>query len=483
METRYNFSITSIFRFWMHFLAIFLLISVSTQAQRVIEVEASDNWFADITVDLVAGDTLLFVTDGGVYNSPATINLPAIPLTLMAAQGLENKPVLKTDVAGSMLRVNADFTVIGLAFDGAYAERGESGGTYRFIQPMSAFSRLEVHDSDFYNLRGFGITSAAADIDTLIINNSTFYDFNRVPVYFNDRKDLVKHVRITNSTFYDITNVGIYIWGAVHGFEVSNCTFSGINNINLYPKDIDENMVIRDNIIVSDNATGAKVYGDAPIVQYNAFHNNSLNIEYMGSGTPDFATGNVFADPMFQDASLAMFALHTDSPAIGAASDGGNMGDPRWGVYGIEDSVVVVTFSVTIPENTPVTDDIYLVGTFNSWDPGGQPMNQVDAVTWELLLSLEKNTEYSYKYTRGSWETVEKGANGEEIDNRQLITGGSAMSVEDVVASWADVPVEVVIRKMQPVLTFYDSQPQHNIAITWFSDVSGASTVHYGIDD
>ncbi|MBN1154751.1 metallophosphoesterase [candidate division KSB1 bacterium] len=460
---------------------LFLLPGISVNA-AVIEVEAGDEWFSAISEAIEAGDTLLLVTDGGIYNSAATVVLPPLPLTLKAAPDLVNKPILKTEASGTMLGVKADLTVIGLAFDGAWAERGDDG-TYRFIQVQDHFGKLSIYDSDFYNLRGYGLTSSSFDIDTLIIDNCLFYDFDRIPVYFKDRQNSVKYTRIANSSFYRIDDIAAYVLGSSQGFEVSHCTFSGLTNIALYPKEITENLFIRDNIIVTENSIGAKVYGDNPIVQYNLFFGNNQDIEYMGSGNPDFVTGNVFDDPLFEDAAAGRLALHIDSPAVGAASDEANLGDPRWGTYGDPDSSVAVTFSVTVPANTPEDDLVYLAGTFNDWNPGAQVMEKIDSLQWHLTLSLEKNTAYEYKYTRGDWESVEKDSAGEEIANRTFTTGDSSMTIEDVVEKWADVFDPVEPRKMPPILTFYDNDPQHHIAITYFSDVSGSGKVFYGIND
>lgn len=459
-----------------------IMITAETVSAQIIEVEAGTDWFNSITTEITAGDTLLFISDGGVYNSPETVSLPPVPLTLMAAPALQQKPVLKTDVAGSMLRIYADLTVIGLAFDGAYAERGESGGTYRFIQGMDNINMLDIRNSDFFNLRGYGITSTDTDIDTLLITNSIFFDFNRIPVYFNDRRALVGYARITNSTFHNISNIGIYIWDAYKGFEVSKCTFSGLTNINLYPKDIVQNMVIRDNIIASVNSIGVKVYGDNPVVEYNLFHNNSTDIEYMGGGIPDFHT-NRYGDPLFEDAAGGRFALHTTSPAAGTASDGGNMGDPRWGLIEEDSAVVNVTFSVSVPDYTPATDAVYLVGTFNDWNPGLQAMEETGAFQWQITLGLPVNSTFEYKYTRGSWDNVEKDADGGEIDNRSLTTEEIPVMRTDTVASWADITGPVEIGITPPVLTFYDSESQHNIAITWISALPGTARVEYGVDD
>jgi len=46
-------------------------------------------------------------------------------------------------------------------------------------------------------------------------------------------------------------------------------------------------------------------------------------------------------------------------------------------------------------------------------------------------------TVISFKFTRGEWETVEKGPNGEEIANRQF-TFGNGDTLYLIIYNWAD---------------------------------------------
>ena len=86
-----------------------------------------------------------------------------------------------------------------------------------------------------------------------------------------------------------------------------------------------------------------------------------------------------------------------------------------------------VTFILeSIPEYTPPEDNIYIVGDFNGWDPGDAnymlEKNSMDQ--WEITLEgFANGTSIQYKFTRGDWGTVEKGPNGEEINNRQFTFG------------------------------------------------------------
>ncbi len=100
-----------------------------------------------------------------------------------------------------------------------------------------------------------------------------------------------------------------------------------------------------------------------------------------------------------------------------------------------------VTFTlVSIPDYTPEEDQIYIAGSFNGWNPGDEfyVLEQNDDDLWEITLDGYSNGEtIEFKFTRGSWETVEKGPDGEEIDNRTF-TFGNGETVEITIHNWAD---------------------------------------------
>lgn len=81
-----------------------------------------------------------------------------------------------------------------------------------------------------------------------------------------------------------------------------------------------------------------------------------------------------------------------------------------------------VTFIVnSIPDYTPTEDVIYIAGDLNGWDTANPDfaLAKNTSDTWEITLPNEPlGTTIQFKFTRGDWSTVEKGAQGEEIANR-----------------------------------------------------------------
>jgi pullulanase len=107
-----------------------------------------------------------------------------------------------------------------------------------------------------------------------------------------------------------------------------------------------------------------------------------------------------------------------------------------------ETRAIAVTFTVALPESTPATDTIFIAGDFQGWDPAGTPMTKVDDRTWTITVPFTEGDAPQYKYTRGSWEAVEKDAGCGEIPNRTVpVTFGDdgTQLVTDTVEKWRDV--------------------------------------------
>jgi predicted alpha/beta superfamily hydrolase len=100
-----------------------------------------------------------------------------------------------------------------------------------------------------------------------------------------------------------------------------------------------------------------------------------------------------------------------------------------------------VTFIIDqLPASTPAGDSIYIAGDFNGWTPGNPAdvMHKNAENKWEITLAAQPDlTSIAYKFTRGTWTTVEKGATGEEIPNRGF-TYGNGDVVHITIYNWAD---------------------------------------------
>jgi len=93
-----------------------------------------------------------------------------------------------------------------------------------------------------------------------------------------------------------------------------------------------------------------------------------------------------------------------------------------------------------MPQLTPIFDDLYVAGNFNDWNPG-DPSYQLteNNGTFSIAISAQAGDLLEFKFTRGSWATVEGGATGEYIPNRNTAyTNGQTLSYE--INGWEDLP-------------------------------------------
>lgn len=106
--------------------------------------------------------------------------------------------------------------------------------------------------------------------------------------------------------------------------------------------------------------------------------------------------------------------------------------------------VVAVRFVVEVPPTTPLADPVYLCTDVSGWNPQGTRMERIDAIHYAVTLPLRTGTSFAYKYTRGSWQTEERGRTGIEEKPRRFFLGASPVGEpdtqvkDDVVYNWAD---------------------------------------------
>ncbi len=100
-----------------------------------------------------------------------------------------------------------------------------------------------------------------------------------------------------------------------------------------------------------------------------------------------------------------------------------------------------VTFVVeSLPATTPPGDNLYIAGDFTGWDPGAAAyvMHKNEQDKWTITLpERPEGTVLKFKFTRGSWQTVEKGSAGEEIADRTF-TYGNGSTIPVTILRWAD---------------------------------------------
>lgn len=104
-----------------------------------------------------------------------------------------------------------------------------------------------------------------------------------------------------------------------------------------------------------------------------------------------------------------------------------------------EPASIDVEFRIRVPQDTPSDAKVYLAGNLKAlggWKPNGLALRRTADGQYRARVVIPKGGILEYKTTLGSWQTVEKGPNGEEIPNRQVFLDHSLI-VEIAVKSWA----------------------------------------------
>ena len=100
----------------------------------------------------------------------------------------------------------------------------------------------------------------------------------------------------------------------------------------------------------------------------------------------------------------------------------------------------MITFRVVVPDDTPPDASVFVAGNIPSlgpWDPGKVELGKISESQYAITLVLPIGLSFEYKFTRGSWETVEKGRFFEEISDRVHEVVGDETVVARV-ENWRD---------------------------------------------
>jgi metallo-beta-lactamase class B len=99
------------------------------------------------------------------------------------------------------------------------------------------------------------------------------------------------------------------------------------------------------------------------------------------------------------------------------------------------------TVTITVTADAAKTGDaIYIAGSFNNWNP--QDVNarlvKLNANKYSISFTNVDAGDYVFKFTRGSWQSVECADKGTDIANR-LLTVASDTTMQYSIAGWKDL--------------------------------------------
>jgi len=97
---------------------------------------------------------------------------------------------------------------------------------------------------------------------------------------------------------------------------------------------------------------------------------------------------------------------------------------------------VTITIN-SLPSNHPWDEPVYIAGDFNNWNPGSEAYKLTLNGNNTYTITLNGTGKINFKFTRGSWDKVEKGVNCVELSNRTF-TYGSNQNYTAQILHWAD---------------------------------------------
>jgi len=287
-----------------------------------------------------AGSTL--VLEAGTYEETERIEFTK-SMTIMAAEGAE---VIVKTYKDNPLTLGAEVKFIGIQFDGS-----EMGTREYFICSYDATAGNELHfeNCEVYNFPSatylINAASDARSLDSIIINNCYFHNNGNDAIYVNGAA-ASKGVIITNSTFanssashsiIEVRNAGTVAEDIE--LTVDHCTFynntfgdGDYSNIRAYK--------LAKSYISNCIFAHSEAYAKYAAYSYGGTISNCLTYN-LTSGYRDWSpcavfSNNITADPLFNDLANNKYTFDGNwttmsiSPARGAATDGSDLGDPRW---------------------------------------------------------------------------------------------------------------------------------------------------------
>jgi hypothetical protein len=100
---------------------------------------------------------------------------------------------------------------------------------------------------------------------------------------------------------------------------------------------------------------------------------------------------------------------------------------------------VAVVFEVTAPPTTNVTDTLYISTDAGGWNPMEIKLDRVDAYRYRAERTYASGTKFSYRVTRGSWNSVERGEDGlDSAPHQFFVAEVDSLAARVTVFHWSD---------------------------------------------
>ena len=296
--------------------------------ETTIHIEPGNGKLSGAILTAFPGDTIILAD--GEYTEEESFKLNKAGIIVKADEGA--KPVIK---ASSYMEHYATITFIGITFDG---QNTAEHGIYSYENTCKS---LTLIDCEIRNYKNYLITcSSDAHVDSLVIEGCLLHDCGDAAVYFQettleDDVPTCSYFKMINSTVYNIN--GTQYYAAIDIRENTAAYGKGgneviIDHVTIYNYTTplgairvykSPELTISNSIVANPTAVNYSLY------IYGGAVNNTLYFNGAADSRGEY-TNCLNVDPLFVDAANGNFALKPLSPARGAATDGSDLGDPRW---------------------------------------------------------------------------------------------------------------------------------------------------------
>ena len=340
-------------------------------------------------------------------------------VTVRAAEGAE---VIIQTVCPVRLKEGAKAEFINVKFDCSTI-----GGYEQVIVPAddTENKRVVLNGCEFY---GWEKNSAMIEatssrrLASVTIDHCYFHDFMKSVVFMENTNP--SDVIITNSTFANISTASSFSAGVIDSratsgsFLVDHCTFYNVQVINTDYAAIGNNKVTLPDAIVSNCIFAMPTAVDGVRAIRNvAQANNCLTFNYLKDSNKgihgDVVKNNcIFADPLFNDLANNRYTFANNwvtmdiSPVCGAATDGSDLGDPRWYTAPVLPSTDFADGYQFVGAKAQITGNIWYDGTngYLYYDDNSEngvatwKINATRACVVEATLNMNAATTTGHKF-------------------------------------------------------------------------------------
>ena len=406
------------------------------------------------------GDTVLLAA--GEYIQTYSVDVQTPGIVIKAAEGA--KPIIKAE---SYFKIHKTTIWEGITFDGL--NKGEHALVFRGTDAKN----LILKDCEIKNYpKCLVYCDDGHHVDSLIIDNCLLHDAGRVAVYvaassLMDGETPIHgcdYFKMTNSTVYEINSTD-YGAGVIdirtNGSQQGDYTEVIIDHVTMYnAKSTGDYGAIAsykstDVKISNTIVMNPEVYTSYSFRIYGGVVDNCLSYNCAGKSGATYNNCIEGKDPLFVNPAQGDFNLQPGSPAIGAATDGTNLGDPRWKVAAAE-----LTFAMTAPAADVEATDLYTI-KWNVLDPAGDATIKLEYKTeegeWTLIEENIPTTKSAY-----DWNIRKMAA--QTVAIRGTLTNATE-TIESVAAGKLTIVPEAVAPR--PVRNLAGEVAENTLTLTW----------------